>query len=184
MDYKEHKMVWSNCEECELCNYRNKVVLARGRLPCDVLFVGEAPGASEDILGKPFVGPAGKLLDQIILRARDIVEYDFSFCITNLVACIPKDASNKKTGEPSEESIKSCRPRLVEMIEMAQPNIIVCVGKLSTKWIKLQDTTGIVIVDIIHPASILRSDISQRGLLLQRAVVIVSDVVSDEFLVE
>lgn len=67
--FKKFVAKWQDgCGSCQ-CESANKVVLCRGSIPCDVLFIGEAPGASEDILGQPFVGPAGKLLDGIIQEA-------------------------------------------------------------------------------------------------------------------
>lgn len=64
----DHVEKWKDCQRCPLAQQRSNIVLARGTVPCDVLFIGEAPGASEDALGLPFVGPAGHLLNQIIER--------------------------------------------------------------------------------------------------------------------
>lgn len=67
--YSAHVERWKSCQRCALGRTRDKIVLAKGRLPCDVLFVGEAPGESEDVIGLPFVGPAGRLLDEMIRDA-------------------------------------------------------------------------------------------------------------------
>lgn len=67
--YQQHVADWRACTGCTLSERRNRVVLFRGSVPCDVLFVGEAPGESEDVVGTPFVGPAGKFLDGMILEA-------------------------------------------------------------------------------------------------------------------
>lgn len=67
--YSSHVERWKDCGGCSLCDRRTRVVLYRGKVPCDVLFVGEAPGESEDVVGVPFVGPAGKLLDSMIQDA-------------------------------------------------------------------------------------------------------------------
>jgi uracil-DNA glycosylase len=64
--WSAHVDDWKDCTRCPLHTVRSNVVLARGSIPCDILFVGEAPGRSEDALGKPFVGPAGILLDEMI----------------------------------------------------------------------------------------------------------------------
>ncbi len=66
--YQEYKKQWKGCKRCPLYKTRRKIVHCRGSLPCDIFFLGEAPGDSEDLLGKPFVGPAGKLLDRIIAK--------------------------------------------------------------------------------------------------------------------
>ncbi len=67
--YALHLAKWHDCTACSLHEHRGRMVFARGKIPCDVLFIGEAPGESEDVLGAPFKGPAGKLLDQIVERA-------------------------------------------------------------------------------------------------------------------
>lgn len=172
-NYSEHRKKWKNCERCDLCQTRKHVVLARGTVPCDVLFAGEAPGQSEDVLGRPFVGPAGKLLDRLIARTLD-GQYDY--CLTNVVACIPIDAeAGGKAGEPPKASIKACAPRLQEMIELAQPSLIVRVGKLATKHV----ITSIPTIDITHPAAILRMDVTQQGLAYQRCYVAIEDALEE-----
>lgn len=179
--YQKHKRKWRKCRECNLCENRRTVVLARGKLPCDILFCGEAPGESEDVLGRPFVGPAGKLLDRIVFDAIQalgtggvvIMHPVFRFAWTNLVACIPKE-DGKKATEPPKEAIKTCSDRLREIIEIAKPRVIIAVGGLATKY--LPKVTDLPITSIVHPAGIMRLDVSQRGLAVQRATVILSDV--------
>lgn len=166
--FAAHVAKWSTCELCPLHHTRTKVVIARGSVPCDVLFVGEAPGVSENVLGRPFVGPAGRLLDEMIASASP---QSLKLAFTNLVGCIPLD--DKKTSEPSKESIKACAPRLLELTRMAKPKLIVLVGKLSVKYVSVPK--GCHKVEIIHPAAILRADISQQGLAIQRCVVALAD---------
>jgi uracil-DNA glycosylase family 4 len=168
----KHKARWLDCQECELCKVRNRVVLARGQLPCDVLFIGEAPGPSEDVIGKPFIGPAGKLLDQII---EESIPDNIRVAFTNIVACIPKDDNAQKFKEPSKVHIKACRERLKEFVKIAKPKLIVCVGKLAEKYsptVRLQRS-------IIHPAAILRADISQRSLAVHRCIVTISNAIEE-----
>jgi len=180
---------------------RKKVVLAKGKLPCDVLFIGEAPGASEDILGRPFVGPAGHLLDMAINSALRVEEWrkhsPIRLGFTNLIACVPKEliyeeledgepgdfiGVGSKIPEPDKEYIEACAPRLQEFYEIASPTKVVCVGKLAEKWapkildVAIEDTIG-----VMHPAAILRMDISQKGLAYQRVVVQLEDLF-DEFM--
>lgn len=173
------------------CERANHVVLARGTVPCDVLFCGEGPGESEDIIGRPFVGPAGRLLDHIIGRALDGVELDgkpVTYAITNLVACIPRDhAEGGKQTEPDVESIMACGPRLQEFVELCNPRLLVCVGRIATMWLadgrggKNPTTlpTGLPCIDITHPAAILRAPVEAKGLLVQRAVVSLKTAISD-----
>lgn len=173
--YRNHLLAWKNCQRCPLSQKRNRMVFARGKIPCDILFVGEAPGDSEDVLGQPFVGPAGRLLDHIINISLD-GQYDYA--MTNLVCCIPKDAANMK-GEPPKDCIKACLPRLEEFIALAKPNVIVRVGLLSGKHVPIGD---IPTVTITHPAAILRMDVSQQSLAIKRCVVALEDIVTDHLL--
>lgn len=150
-------------------------MLARGKLPCDVLFVGEAPGVSEDLLGMPFIGPAGKLLDSIISDAYSMIDIEpLRVAFTNLVACIPLGEDGRKVSEPPESAILACRDRLVEFVDLAQPRSIVYVGKLAEKY-ELEHT-GASITSIQHPAAILRAGIESQGLMIQRCAVTLADL--------
>ncbi len=176
--YQRHKKQWSNCKGCLLYKHRKRVVLARGKIPAEILFIGEAPGASEDVLGRPFVGPAGKLLDRIIDRA---IDGQHDYALTNLVACIPKE-DGKKAGEPPEEAIEACASRLLEFSKICDPLVTICVGRLAAKWVPgilTEENITEVFVEIIHPAAILRMDVSQQGLAVQRAIVTIEDAVVD-----
>lgn len=184
--YSDHRDKWSDCQLCVLSACRQKVVLARGKIPCDVLFVGEAPGASEDVLGQPFVGPAGKLLDDIVLVSTTRVDVTLRIAFTNLVCCIPTINDGEKTTDPPKSAISACSARLRELVGIAKPRLIVCVGGLSTKEVpkilggtydadKLPFGESIPTVSITHPAAILRSNISGRGIMVQRCIVVVTD---------
>lgn len=179
--YQRHREKWSDCEKCALSDVRSRVVLVRGKLPADLLFVGEAPGASEDVLGKPFVGPAGKLLDSMLEQALKSFDIDVRVAITNIIGCIPllSDDENRKrkVSEPPVWAIRKCRPRLLEVIDMAQPKIVVGLGKIADEW--LHYSGGARVMSMIHPAAILRMDISQRALCIQREVVKLVDVIDD-----
>ena len=188
--FQIHQQTWKNCTACSLCQGRRNVVLFRGQIPCDVLFIGEAPGASEDVLGSPFVGPAGHLLDGIISKAMpeeyatdengdDVYSPKFRVGYTNLIACIPLDESGSKVKEPPEQSIKACETRLGEIIEVCSPKLVVCVGKLPEKWLpKLFGFSPNLfdrLVTITHPAALLRMEGFQQGLATQQAVVTLRD---------
>src|SRR5580698_7314382 len=128
--YQQHREQWINCQRCELHKQRTQVVLARGTIPAQILFIGEAPGQSEDVLGSPFKGPAGKLLDYIVANS---IPSQYSYAMTNIVACIPRGDDGDKVALPPEESIKACAPRLVEFVNLCKPQLIICVGSLATK---------------------------------------------------
>ena len=174
MNYQQHKREWINCKRCHLFRQRNKVVLLRGKIPCDILFVGEAPGISEDIIGMPFIGPAGKLLDQIIEEATsDLLKLRVAF--TSLVACIPKDKNGDKIHEPDIKCIKRCSKRLRSVIKLTKPSAIISVGQLAKKHIPADIEAQFA--NIIHPAAILRLDVSQQSLAIHRCIVQVFEVV-------
>lgn len=168
-----HVNKWKDCKLCPLGGQRDRIVLARGTVPCDVLFIGEAPGASEDAIGLPFVGPAGSLQDSIIEQALPRTSY----ALTNLVACLPREAKLAGYNEPDASEIRACRTRLVEFINLASPKLIVRVGILASTWV--QDRLGIQFVDIVHPAAILRMPLAQRQMAIQKSVVILRNAVED-----
>jgi uracil-DNA glycosylase len=129
--------------------------------------VGEAPGASEDAIGEPFVGPAGDLLGQIVKRSLD---ESVRKAFTNIVCCFPREAKARGDNEPERADILACRPRLIEFANIAQPKLVVCVGALADAYVK-----GVYSgprVDIIHPAFILsRMPQAQKGMALNKCVV-------------
>lgn len=176
MTIEQHVAKWKNCQRCPLCRMRDNVVIGRGSIPAQVAFIGEAPGDSEDASGEPFRGPAGFLLDKIIARG---IGDRATWAITNVVACRPTDAEGNKDGEPEEESIRQCTPRLQEIVRLFDPKLIVCVGKLAKDWLEpgIKDSIRfhreIPQVHITHPAAILRQPIAMQGLSIQRAAVIV-----------
>src|SRR5258706_549823 len=101
---------WKNGCDSSLCPNARRICLARGKIPCDILFIGEAPSVSSDVIGRPFIGPTGNVLDDIIRRS---VPKDVRCAFTNVVGCMPKDPGNKsKAIPPSDEAILACRPRL------------------------------------------------------------------------
>lgn len=179
--FQKFKARWRDCHGCYLCDTRKSVVLSRGTYPCDILFVGEAPGENEDALGQPFVGPAGKLLDQIVERALRGRTYRVAF--TNLICCIPREEDGGKAGEPPWESIEACTPRLEEFIELVKPKVIVQVGKHAREYLSpgwrhsVEVPRDVEQVHIDHPAYILRMNVAQRTLAFQRCVVAISQVI-------
>ena len=179
--YQEHCHKWREGCGSELCGKAHRVVLCRGSLPCAVLFVGEAPGESENTLGSPFVGPAGQLLDVIIKRG---LPEGTRVAFTNLVGCIPyvegyDFGKGRKAAEPPVEAIESCAPRLQELVNMAAPKMVVCVGAMARDWLKPGYKNPVVIpkhvkiIDITHPAHILRGNVAARGFAVQRCEVAV-----------
>lgn len=171
--WRDHVDRWKDCQDCPLSTQRGRICLARGTIPCDVLFIGEAPGASEDAIGQPFVGPAGQLLDRIIIAA---LAPEVTYALTNLVCCFPRDAKGRGDNEPEDKEIRACEPRLVEFVNIAQPRLIVCVGKLSTRWIDHRDT--VQCIDIVHPAAVLRMPLIRKDQEVRRQIVTIRQSVN------
>lgn len=180
------KAKWLDCDRCDLCDRRKKVVLLRGSIPATVLIVGEAPGDSEDVEGKPFHGPAGKLLDmQLEAAGFNTDPRAGQLAFTNVIGCIPKNELNEKLNDPPKYAIEACESRLVETIRLVAPQAVVYVGKVAEKQGPLAlvkalpnwtDVGDVIQRTIIHPAAILRMNIAQQGLAHQRCIAVLTDV--------
>ena len=109
----------ADCALCPLCRERTNIVLPSGNLESRVVFVGEAPGENEDLMGKPFVGRAGKILDDAFAKAGIDRE---SVMITNTVKCRPPN-----NRDPTQEEMSACRPFLDS--ELESRSLIVGLGK-------------------------------------------------------
>lgn len=192
--FQRFKQKWQDCTACELHKVRKTIVLCRGRLPCDILFIGEAPGTSEDRQGEPFIGPAGGLLDQIVCEAlRNLNLADLSPVYpdwwktapirlgwTNIICCIPK-VEGVKAGEPPAWAVKACAPRLRQFLTVAKPKLVVMVGDHSAKWVPVvcdEMLDGLQTTKIVHPARLLRlrtENPSWATIEYRRAVVTLTD---------
>lgn len=154
--WNEHQD-WGSCTGCPLHQHRFKIVLGRGTLPAPLLFIGEAPGPDENILGEPFVGPAGKLFDSMLEAAIKKTGYastshksrwnrPFSkndptrlpsplYAITNIVACFPQKSPQGDFREPAKDEAKACQQRLLEFIAICKPLVIVTLGRIAEKYL-------------------------------------------------
>lgn len=144
---RQHVRRWSVCDQCGLCETSINHVLYRGSIPADLMLVGEAPGPSEDVLGKPFVGPAGRVLDRILSDVGAILGHSTggssrpgsempAYCISNVIACYPTEKDDESRGfrKPTKEEATSCSPRLVELVELVQPTWVVLLGKVAQQY--------------------------------------------------
>jgi uracil-DNA glycosylase len=191
--FQNHLAKWTGCTLCALSTQRTRMVFARGDVPCELLFIAEAPGQSEDVIGLPLVGPAGKLLDSndqplgivqqaLAMAGRDPEATAVAFC--NLVCCFPREAKKTQNHEPKVEEIKACSPRLREFVGICRPKLVVLVGRLAAKWAHLSvDMADPMVrcVEIKHPASILKAPPQNFGLEVQRAVLVISDALQEPF---
>jgi DNA polymerase len=152
----------ASCTACGLCRTRKKTVPGVGDVNADWLFVGEAPGAEEDATGEPFVGQAGRLLDNMLAAlglARDKNVY-----IANVQKCRPP---GNRTPEPAE--IEACRPYLDRQIALIRPRLIVALGKSAATTLLGKEATiaslrgrvhryrDVPLVVTYHPAYLLRT---------------------------
>lgn len=169
VDLRQLKRDWNSCTLCPLHKTAHLHVFYRGACPCDVLLVGEAPGNDEDLYGEPFIGPAGKLLDEMIEDAIEELKielpYEKTFGFTNIVACRPWDREAHSLKPPVQGEAKACNPRYVRTIEIAKPRLIVLVGGVAKKFHKLipKPLQTIPTLAIQHTSYILRPPHNGKG---------------------
>ena len=163
--WEQLKETVHSCTGCGLCETRHNVVFGIGREDTDVLFVGEGPGEQEDLQGEPFVGPAGKLLDDML----SILDLDRTNCyIANIVKCRPP-----RNRDPLETEQEACIGYLRNQVALIKPKIIVCLGRIAAKklidpdfritrqhgqWFRRGDFW---MMATFHPSALLR-DVSKR----------------------
>ena len=170
LSYKEVEAIAQKCTLCHLHKTRNKVVFGNGPVPCDLMLIGEAPGADEDEQGLPFIGRAGQLLTKIFESVG--IDRDKDVYIANTLKCRPPDNRT-----PQKDEQDACRPYLEAQIKLVNPKILLLAGapackvilnneepisKIRGKWIKMEGT-DISIMPIFHPSYLLRSPSKEKG---------------------
>ena len=149
------------CTTCRLCEGRTHVVFGVGAPRARVMFIGEGPGRDEDLQGEPFVGRAGKLLNDIIkamkLRREDVY-------ITNAVKCRPP-----KNRNPEADELAACRHFLLRQVSVIEPDVIILLGRVAVQTVlqvraplgrlrgRFHDWNGIPVMCTYHPAYLLRN---------------------------
>ena len=165
MDWNELEQSCMECRKCALCETRHNVVFGVGDRTSPVMLIGEGPGEQEDLRGEPFVGPAGKLLDDML----ELIDLDRSkVYIANMVKCRPP-----RNRDPLNLEQETCRRWLNNQIELVQPEIIICLGRVAAmgmirpdfritkehgQWFRIN---GRDYMAIYHPSALLR-DASKR----------------------
>lgn len=164
--WEELETACAGCQRCELSHTRHNVAFGVGNREADILLVGEGPGEQEDLTGVPFVGPAGKLLDDML----SIIDLDrnTNCYIANIVKCRPPH-----NRDPKEEEQDACIGYLRGQTALVQPKVIVCLGRIAAmrlidpdfritrqhgQWFQRGETW---MTAIYHPSALLR-DISKR----------------------
>ena len=164
-DWQNLEQVCMQCTKCGLCETRNNVVFGVGLREADVMFIGVGPGEQEDLKGEPFVGPAGKLLDDMM----SIIDLNRkNSYIANIVKCRPP-----RNRDPLETEQDACIDYLRNQVALIKPKIIVCLGRIAAMRLIRPDfritrehgtwteRNGIWITAIYHPSALLR-DVTKR----------------------
>lgn len=155
----------AGCTSCALCETRNNVVFGVGNKTADIMFVGEGPGEQEDLKGEPFVGAAGKLLDDML----SIIDLDrTNVYIANIVKCRPP-----RNRDPHPEEQEACIGYLRNQVALIKPRILVCLGAVAAKRIIDPDfritrehgswyhRNDMWLTALYHPSALLR-DLNKR----------------------
>ncbi len=162
MEWPQLKQCVGDCVACPLHKGRHKTVFGVGDEQANWLFVGEGPGADEDAKGEPFVGQAGKLLDNMLAAIK--LKRGENVYIANVVKCRPPNNRNPETAE-----VAQCEPYLHRQIELIRPKLIIALGKVAAVNLlkreasvtsmrgKLHDYRGTPMIVTYHPAYLLRS---------------------------
>ena len=161
------RTIIGDCRRCKLAPHRTNLVFGVGDEHAELVFVGEAPGRDEDLRGEPFVGRAGQLLTEIIVKGMRIRREDVY--IANIIKCRPPQNRN-----PEPDEIEACEPFLVRQLELIGPKAIVALGtfaaqvllKTRTPITRLRgvwaDYHGIPLMPTFHPAYLLRNPGDKR----------------------
>ncbi len=156
-----------DCQRCKLAPLRKNLVFGVGNPNAELMFIGEGPGADEDLKGEPFVGRAGQLLTDIIERGMALTRSDVYIC--NVIKCRPPENRN-----PEADEVAACEPFMLRQIEIVKPKVIVGLGtfavqavlKVKTPISKLRgrwhEVRGIRMMPTFHPAYLLRNPGDKR----------------------
>jgi DNA polymerase len=162
MDWPELKATVRDCTACGLRAGCTQTVFGVGDEKADWLLVGEAPGQEEDRLGEPFVGQAGKLLDNMLAALQ--LKRDKNVYIANVLKCRPPGNRN-----PAPEEVAKCSPHLLRQIALLQPKLILAMGRFAVQTLLETDATiaslrgklhryaGVPLIVTYHPAYLLRN---------------------------
>ncbi len=155
-----------NCRRCDLWHGRKTIVFGEGNPEARIVFVGEGPGFDEDREGRPFVGPAGRLLTKII-NAMGLVREEVYIC--NVVKCRPPE-----NRAPEPEEIRTCTPFLRSQLEAVRPEFICTLGAVAAQCLlgtdrpvselrgRFHDYGGVPLIPTFHPAHLLRHPEKKR----------------------
>jgi len=162
MDWTQLKAKVAGCTDCKLCSGRTQTVFGVGDEKAQWMLVGEAPGSEEDRLGEPFVGQAGRLLDNMLAALS--MERGRNVYIANVLKCRPPGNRN-----PEPDEVAACSPHLLRQIELIRPKLILAMGRFAAQTLLGTDATiaslrgrvhqyaGVPLIVTYHPAYLLRN---------------------------
>ena len=167
LDWPALRQAVAACRACALCESRKQTVFGVGHMQARLMIVGEAPGEQEDLQGEPFVGPAGKLLDNMLRAiglARDAAEPERAVFICNTLKCRPPRNRNP---EPAESA--RCAPYLERQIGLVRPKLLLAMGRFAAQSLlgsdeaigklrgRVHQRAGVPVIVTYHPAYLLRT---------------------------
>ncbi|HEY8606537.1 MAG TPA: uracil-DNA glycosylase [Noviherbaspirillum sp.] len=173
MDWAQLQASVAGCVKCGLCHGRTRTVFGVGDAKARWLFIGEGPGRNEDLQGEPFIGQAGRLLDNMLAAVG--LRRDENAFIANIVKCRAVDESGRDR-PPTAEEAAACMPYLERQIALIQPTILVALGKTAALSLlgldpdtpvsrlrgKVHEFAGRPLVVTYHPAYLLRSPAEKK----------------------
>lgn len=173
LDYPALAETCRSCQGCALAETRTHVVVGTGPVPCNLMIIGEGPGAKEDEQGLPFVGRSGQLLTKILESVA--INRESDVYITNIVKCRPP-----QNRDPQVDEVAACKPYLIRQIQLVQPKILLVLGAPALKTV-LEETKPIskvrgswyqtpvdymednlYIMPLFHPSYLLRNDSREK----------------------
>ena len=167
LDLERLRSLIGECKRCPLHKGRKNLVFGEGNPRARLVFVGEAPGREEDLIGKPFVGEAGRLLTKIIENGMGLKRNDVYIC--NVIKCHPP-----QNRDPEPKEVAACLPFLKKQLEIIAPEVICILGRIAAqallgkdfkitqdrgKWFEFE---GIPVMPTFHPAYLLRNPKAKR----------------------
>jgi len=172
-----------DCIRCKLHKGRKNIVFGEGNPDAELVFVGEGPGQEEDLQGRPFVGAAGQLLTDIIVKGMQLKREDVYIC--NIVKCRPPGNRN-----PEPDEVEACEPFLIKQLQTINPKIIIGLGNVAVKTLlktkegitslrgNWKTYQGIRLMPTFHPAYLLRTP-SDKKLVWEDIKKVIAEIEKD-----
>ena len=134
MTFESTLSKYETCTRCVMSAHRRHVVHGRGGVPADILFIGEAPGKTEDLLGESFRGVAGRKLNSMIATATKNTGITPAYYITTIVCCRPCDEAGGPNREPTDQEAHLCQSHLADVLSFAKPTHVIFLGQVAARY--------------------------------------------------